>query len=195
MKTEMIIVANNGKGMDTALAETDKTAELLGLTGKDALHLRLLAEEMMNMVRSIISQHVGQYWIGATDQAVQLHLKTVTAISSEQRAQLISASSKGKNEAHRGIMGKIRSFFEPMPGDETPAYFAAAIMSGGEEDLTWSMNAYREQLFRNKDMVSGAQEEWDELEKSLVSHLADEIKVSIHGVDVELVILKKLSHS
>ena len=33
---------------------------------------------------------------------------------------------------------------------------------------------------------------WDELEKSVVTHVADDIKVSIRGQQVEMTILKKL---
>ena len=64
--------------------------------------------------------------------------------------------------------------------------------SSASGDLSWSMEAYRERLMKRKDASSGAQEEWDELEKSVVSHIADNVTVSIRGYDVELVILKRL---
>ena len=90
-------------------------------------------------------------------------------------------------------MGKIRAFFEPMPIDDTPAYLAESILSdNGNEDLTWSLEAYRERLLKRKEDTAGAQEEWDELEKSVVSHIADNITVSIRGYDVEMIIYKKL---
>ena len=37
-----------------------------------------------------------------------------------------------------------------------------------------------------------AREEWDELEKSVVSHIADNIEVSIRNNDVDLVIVKRI---
>jgi hypothetical protein len=39
--------------------------------------------------------------------------------------------------------------------------------------------------------MAGAAEAWDELEKSVVSNLADDVKVSINGRNVEMVILKQ----
>ena len=39
---------------------------------------------------------------------------------------------------------------------------------------------------------SGAREAWDELEKSVVSHVADDVKVSIRGRNVEMTIFKKM---
>ena len=193
MKTETIVVSSKGRGMDAALAQADRTAEQMGLSTREALHMRLLAEEMMSLVRSIVGELEGKFWIETEDRAYRLYLQMTSLLDSEQRKQLISASTSGKNEAHRGIMGKIRAFFEPMPIDDTPAYLAGTIVRGsGNDDLTWSMEAYRERLLNGKDSSAEAREEWDELEKSVVSHIADNVTVSIHNYDVELMFYKKL---
>lgn len=192
MKTSEIIVSSSGAGMNAALDLADRTAAELGLSRRDAVRMRLLAEEMMSMVRSIVGALEGKFWIEADDRAYRLRLKTTTLLDAGQRTQLIGASSSGKNQAHRGIMGKLRAFFEPMPIEETPAYLTDAIVTTGKDgDITWSLDAYRERLKNSKD-ADGAQEEWDELEKSVVSHIADDIQVSIRGYDVELTIIKKL---
>lgn len=193
MKTEKIVVSSKGRGMDAALAQADQTASHMGLSPREALHMRLLVEEMMNMVRSIIGDLEGKFWIETEDSAYRLYLQMASVLGTEQRKQLISASTSGKNEAHRGIMGKIRAFFEPMPIEDTPAYLAGTIVRGDEnDDLNWSMEAYRERLLNRKDASDEAQEEWDELEKSVVSHIADNVTVSIRNYNVELTIYKKL---
>ena len=192
MKTKEIVVSNTGAGMSAALEQADRTAAELGLSRRDAVRMRLLVEEMMSMVRAIVGNPEGKFWIEADDKAYRLRLRTTTLLDAGQRAQLIGASSSGKNQAHRGIMGKLRAFFEPMPIEETPAYLADAIVTGGaDDDISWSLNGYRESLKKNQD-EGGAREEWDELEKSVVTHIADDIQVSIRGYDVELVILKKM---
>ena len=193
MKSAVIAVSSKGQGMDAALAQVDLTAMQLGLSPREALHMRLLVEEMMNMVRSIVGQLEGKFWIETEDRAYRLYLQMASLLDAEQRKQLISASTSGKNEAHRGIMGKIRAFFEPMPIEDTPAYLAGTIVRGNtNDDLTWSMEAYRERLLNRKDASAEAQEEWDELEKSVVSHIADNVTVSIRNYNVELMIYKKL---
>ena len=63
MRTDVITVSAKGKQMQTALDQVDKVAAYKGLTPKDALHLRLLAEEMMSMMRSITGEPEGQFWI------------------------------------------------------------------------------------------------------------------------------------
>jgi hypothetical protein len=193
MKTEKIVVSSKGRGMDAALAQVDQTASQMGLSPREALHMRLLVEEMMNMVRSIIGDLEGKFWIEIEDKAYRLYLQMASVLGTEQRKQLISASTSGKNEAHRGIMGKIRAFFEPMPIEDTPAYLAGTLVRGdANDDLSWSMEAYRERLLNRKDASDEAQEEWDELEKSVVSHIADNVTVSIRNYNVELMIYKKL---
>ena len=192
MKSDVIFVSSKGNGMDAALKQADITAQQMGLTGRETLYMRLMIEEMMGMVRSIIGQLEGRFWIESEGKTVRLHLQTTTLMDTEQRKQLVSASSNGKNEAHRGIMGKIRAFFEPMPIDDTPAYLVSTITPGKSKgDLSWSMDAYRERLRMRKDDSEGAMQEWDELEKSVISHIADNVTVSIRGYDTELTILKK----
>ena len=192
MKSEEIVVSSKGRGMDAALEQADSTAARMGLGARDAMHMRLLVEEMMSMVRSIVGQIEGRFWIETENGAYRLCLRMTSLLDREQRRQLISASTSGKNEAHRGIMGKLRAFFEPMPIDDTPAYLAETIVQGGANDeLTWSMEAYRERLLKRKENSAGAREEWDELEKSVVSRIADNVTVSIRGYDVELMICKR----
>lgn len=193
MKTEVIVVSSKGNGMDLALNHVDELVTQLGLNPKDTMHLRLLVEEMLNLVRSIIGQLECKFWIETTDERYQLHLQTMTLLDREQRKQLISTSTRGKNEAHRGIMGKLRAFFEPLPIDDTPEYLLDTIDTMENGDLIWSLDAYRERLRKKKDTAAGAQEEWDELEKSLVSHLADNIQVSISGYELNLIIYKKIN--
>ena len=193
MKFETITVSSRGKGIDAALAQAEFVAKELGLRGHDALHMRLLVEEMMNMVRSIIGDLEGKFWIETDGSAYRLYLQSKTLLDAEQRAQLLSAATSEKNAAHRGIMGKLRAFFEIMPIEDNPAVLVESITPGTEiGDLTWSLEAYRERLGKRKDTSDGAAEEWDELEKSLVSHIADNIEVSIKGYDLQLMIIKEM---
>ena len=195
MKTDVIVVSSKGSKMDAALSEAEKVAAYKGLTHKNALHLRLLAEEMMSMMGSIAGDVEGRFWIEDSEGVYQLHLQVLTDMSASKRKQLISAASSGQNEANRGIMGKIRSFFEPV--DDLPVFFDAAMATSPDDvytDMGWSMRAYQNQIQEYlKQQREGAKEAWDELEKSVVTHVADDVNVSISGREVELVILKKMA--
>ena len=194
MKTDVIVVSNKGDKLDAALAQVEKVAGYKNLSHKSALHLRLLAEEMLGMMNSVAGNVEGEFWIEDENDVYQLHLQVETDMDSEKRKQLISASTSGQNEANRGIMGKIRAFFEPE--DNFPVYFDSSVFpeSNMYETTSWSMSLYREQLelYLRQDR-KGAQEAWDELEKSVVAHVADDVKVAIRGRTVEMTIVKKMA--
>lgn len=191
MKTDVLKISSDGSNMEAALAQVDKLSAYKGLSPKNTLYLRLLAEETMAMMRAITGNVNGEFWIEDEDQVYSLHLRVSTLVDEKQRGQLLSASTSGKNEAARGFMGKIRSFFEPSAG---VPLFSAGISGGSPQAYTsyvWSMEDYKDQL-RQQGEQSGTREAWDELEKSVVGHLADNVKVSILGRTVEMVIMKKL---
>ena len=193
MKTDILIVSNSGARMEEALNQVGKVAEYKNLSPKDALHLRLLAEEMMGMMRSVAGDLDGEFWIEDWHDTYELHLRAYTMIDEEQRRKLIEASTEGKNEASRGLMGRLRSFFDLSGG--------APVMHGlfmpgstiAPESMTWSMVDYKNQLEQYAKKNPEAMAAWDELEKSVISHVADNVKVAIRGRSVEMVIYKKLN--
>ena len=200
MKTDVIVVSSKGAQMEAALSQVDKVTEYKGLTGKNALHLRLLAEEMMGMMRSITGETEGKFWIEDEENVYQLHLQVVTRMDSEKRDQLLSAASTGKNESAKGLMGRLRDFFD-RGADEDVAPFTSSLLlpemyaesTTPTLDWEWSMMRYENALsYRIKENDTAAKEAWDELEKSVVAKVADDVKVSIRGRTVEMTIIKKL---
>ena len=192
MKSDVIVVSSREDKTDEVLEQAEKVSEYLKLSSKNTLHLRLLAEEMMSMVRAITGNMVGDFWIETKKDRCELHLSARTTMDFQKRAQLLSTASSGKNEAHRGFMGKIRAFFEPM--EDVPVYFD--VSSGGLNSgmVDWTMCGYQQQLAESvKENEEGAAQAWDELEKSVISHIADDVKVSIRGYDVEMIIYKKIA--
>ena len=193
MKSDVIIVSSRGDKIEEALVQAEKVAAYKDLPRKSGLQLRLLTEEMMSMVRSITGEMNGEFWIEDKDGVYELHLRARTLIDDEQRKQLIAVSTEGRNEATRGLMGKIRGFFDVAPG--VPV-FHGLFMPGSApaaESMVWSMADYREQLDQyRKNESEDAKEAWDELEKSVVAHAADEVKVSIKGRNVEMTIFRKM---
>lgn len=192
MKSDVIVVSSTEDKTDEVLEQAEKVSEFLKLSSKDTLHLRLLAEEMMSMVRAIAGKVVGDFWIETKKEQCELHLNVRTAMDFQKRAKLLSTASSGKNEAHRGFMGKIRAFFEPM--EDVPVYFDASTGGLNSGMVDWTMCGYQEHLKESmKENEEGAAQAWDELEKSVIGHLADDVKVSIRGYNVEMVIYKKFA--
>ena len=201
MKTDVIAVSSRGSQIETALSQVDKVMAYKGLTGKNALHLRLLTEEMMGMMRSITGETEGKFWIEDEENVYQLHLQVVTRMDSGKRGQLLSAASTGKNESARGLMGRLRDFFDRGADEDIASFTSPLLLPGMYEgsstptlDWEWSMMRYEDALsYRVKENDAAAKEAWDELEKSVVAKVADDVKVAIRGRTVEMTIVKKMN--
>ena len=199
MKTDVITVSSAGSQMEKALSQADKVAAYKELPASAALRLRLLAEEMMGLMRSVTGETKGLFWIEDEDGVYCLHLQVQTRMTSEKRESLLNVSSTGKNESARGLMGRLRDFFD-RGADEDVLQCSPMLLSGMHEtsstpalDWEWTMTQYQDALqegIRRND--SAAREAWDELEKSVVAHAADEVRIAIRGQTVEMVLTKKL---
>ena len=203
MKTDVIEITANGTGFTRVLEETERAAAYRGLEPKQALRLRLLAEEMTGMLKTLVGDERFRYWIESEGRVFSLHLETQTIVTRALREALLKASSSGKNAAAKGFMGRLREILTTMSESYVPA--AVAEMGYGysyvdvidfDESMDmspnamlygWSLRAYRDAVTENKEKD---QEKWDELEKSITAKLADDVKIFIRRNNVEMVIEK-----
>ena len=202
MKSDVIHVTSSGEGMALALQQAEAVAAFKSLPSKDGLHLRLLAEEMMGMLRALAGDQEADFWIEDEDEVFRLHLKAQVQMNSDLREKLLSASTSGKNAAAKGVSGKIRDLFSrmlegaaevdayaagftPICAETTSVSGAAAVAKNAP--VTWSFNKYKTSAASDP----GKEEDWDELEKSVLAKVADEIEIGISGGFVEMIVYKK----
>ena len=201
MKTRVIPVNSKGEGIDEALRQTELVAESYHLSDKQTLQLRLLGEEMMGMLRAVTGEMAADYWIEEENGRFALCLSADTKMYIDKRDKLIALSSSGKNAAATGFMGKLRAMLDAVATPEAEglpssldlgmtAMDAASSIWMWHSMSTWSMATYKAALEERKDTEGEAKEAWDELEKSIVANLADEVKVAVKGNNVEIVIYK-----
>ena len=183
VKSTVVKVQGNGAGMDSALDMTERLAEESGLSPKQMLHLRLLSEELMGMVRSIAGNVEAEYWLETEGRDYELYLKSELVLSDEMKTKFALASS-GKTEVpSKGFMSRLR-------------YLIAESMFSSEnaESVSeWSLEQYKREVKKNKQDSAEAMNAWDELEKSIIVNVADEVKVKILRNNVEIVVYKSLS--
>ncbi len=195
MKSDVILVNSEGDKIEKALDLAERVSDYRRLAPKSRLQLRLLTEEMMGLMRAVTGERFGDFWIEDEDGTTHLHLKVETVMNSVKRDQLLSAATSGKNEAARGIMGTLIDLFDRDCDSDVAAYTAPILTCGMEgggllsaANLDWSLTVCRENLAGQ----DGSEEAWDELEKSVVSHVADDVRVRIRGREVEMIIDKKM---
>ncbi|MBQ7627689.1 MAG: hypothetical protein IJS85_01935, partial [Clostridiales bacterium] len=104
MKTETVKIFSTGEGRDKALELTEKTGAFCGLDGKSALRLRLLSEELIELIRPFEGDLQGDFWMEAEDRNVEIHLKAEVPMDLKTRSELLAVSSSGKNAEAKGII-------------------------------------------------------------------------------------------
>lgn len=188
------------EGRDKVLREVEKTAQYCELEHEQELQLRLLAEELTGMAESITGEYKGMFWIEAEDGNFCLHLQMEKPEDEKTREQLLSISSKSAKgpKAASGVMGKIRNLFENCMdhyeelekygvqngmGSTTSGDLYAGCVTR-TDSIVWSLKGY-------ETAMEEASEEWDELEKSIVVNLADDIVVDMKKDRAEITIYKR----
>lgn len=174
MKSDVIMIENNGNGFMDALVQTEKTAQFLSVGPKDQLHLRLCTEEMLSLARSITGEMKASFWLESEGRQITLHMTTETIMDKEKREAFISSSTKGENDAANSFLGRLRDAFEKAMLSDDEYY---------NDDIPYDVL---------DDMVNRSIEfsEWDKYEQSILRRVADEVKISIVGKKVHMTVYK-----
>ena len=190
--------------LEAVLIEVEKVTTYNGLEDKKALRLRLLAEELCGMLPGLIENFSGGFWAENEGDNYELHVELkADDMNIDLRDELISVSKSGKNAASKGVMGKIRAIAETMllaasdptllmPTGEFYDY-SGYNMGFGYIDPAMAMETgymYSWSLANYKTAVEEKEDEYAELERSIVAKLADDIVVGVRGKNVEIVVKK-----
>ena len=196
MKSETIVINRNEDSTDKALALVESFVS--DLSPKAALRVRLLAEETMNLIRSITGDMDAEFFVEKEDGCCKLHLNTNTIMFAKKRKELMEISTSKENAAAKGVIGKIREVFELalLPKDERSARESRIGMMGLVDPTslaatsveTWRMSNYISSVNDMDENNEFVQEAKNELERSILSKIAKDVEISIVGDDVSMTI-------
>lgn len=199
MRSNVCKIENGIQDLDAILKESEKVAVYNELNHKETLQLRLLCEEIDGMLPKIIDGFEGDFWIdfenGVCNVNVSVELDCFTA---EKKKELVNIAKNKKNAAAVGICGKIRSLLEDLFLDETivksmdlslnSMNFSTAYVVGTNYSYLWSLDKYKNCVDKEEQA-----EEWDELEKSVIASVADDVIVGVKGKRADIIIVKKFA--
>ena len=199
MKSNVCKIENGTKDLAAILKESERVAEYNGLTHKQSLQLRLICEEIDGMLPNIIDDFNGELWIeienGVCKVNVSLTFKEFTA---EKKKELVGVATNKKNAAATGIVGKIRSAIENvlLDGDNFRSFEIASESYGFSTEYydrmdyshLWTLDRYRSSVSKEKQS-----EAWDELEKSVIASVADDVIVGVKGREADIIVVKKFA--
>ncbi len=199
MKSNVCKIEKGTRDLGAILKESERVAEYNGLSHKQALQLRLLCEEIDGMLPNIIDDFEGELRIDFEDGECRVNVSIkIPELNIEKKEELISIAKNKKNAAAVGIVGKIRNAIENFLLDEVKMSLLASstgalgLAPGFGEAATcaclWRLEEYRNSV--NKETEDAA---WDELEKSVIASVADDVIVGVKGKCAEVVIIKKFA--
>ena len=205
MKTDLLSITDAFQSRKSILKETERFCQYYALTEKNAMHMHLLAEETFNIIYGIFEGFTGTFWLESTPSEngllCRIFIDADVFVNNEQEDALRQFSTTGENSAARGIGGMIREIFRcyiQNAGPEFPMQWQTSEMMFNDGLLYndigayygWSLNTYRQNVV-NEDSAKSS-ERCDELERSIIAKLADEVKIYIKTDCATVVIEKNL---
>lgn len=192
MRTDKLWVNGSIRRNDEVNEILHDFAAAAKITGKNFQHMTLLTEETLEMANNLVKNFDGEIWLRTTSSGYEIILEAD-----------VRANDSSRPEAASGFMAKIAEMlncsymFEnisEMPENlvsALPDYLSYGIRESENAPVwagKWSLSAYRDHLRGN----SASEVNLDELEKSIVARLANEVTIGIQGHRIRLVISKKI---
>ena len=204
MVSDKFMVNSDAGRMAAARYATENFAWQAKLEKHDMLRLDLLVEETLGMVKAMLEDFYGQLWFEANGKTCEIHFEATANMDAQKKFDLLSVSSTGTNAAAKGFMAKLGDMISGALhglGQSLDAYGQETIRYGvvhtpgmmiGDADIVpiWTLQTYRTDLAKAGD-EQDAEAAMEDLEKSIVARLADDIVVGVKGDRVELIITKK----
>jgi hypothetical protein len=196
MKSNVCRIEKGTLDLSTILKESDKVAVYNEFNEKQTLQLRLICEELDGMLPNIVDEFCGDFWIEVEESVCKINvLIEFDEFTADKKKELIKVAKNKKNARAKGIFGKIRSVLEDMflDSEGNRAYdmawqfnYANEYCLGMDCSYKWSLQQYKSKALKEE-------QEWDELEKSILVSMADDVIVGVKGRFANIVVVKKFA--
>lgn len=128
-------------------------------------------------------------------------MRTNLLITKELREELLSVSTSGRNEAAQSFMGRVRDMITAklLPSANDVAGLSNTLIdeswSESPEDgkSEWTMIQYKSNVETLRAENPDGGQTWDDLEKSIIAKIADEVKIGMKGSEVEITVFKSFT--
>lgn len=196
MKTDTIHIKENGEGVSKALLAIEQAGIRQGFDARDARCLRLLSEETLELVAGITGHMDAEFLADIRDDEWEIRLTAKPTTASVKKAGLVALYMDPNGIANK-IAVLFESSFEDLIKNEE-AVNKIGIRRVDEnmmkemgrtgDGFVWTLDSYEISLFDSRS--DKKDENWDEINRSIIASLSDEVRIFVFPENVELVILK-----
>ena len=200
-RTDKLYIDNTDEKASAAIDMVDEFLDGKDLDRKKKIHLRLLAEETVGMVKAMTGDFEAFFWMEEDSGEYRVKLNLKTDMDREKKEELLSLSTTGENTAAKGFMGRLREVIEnslldfdstlklQQQNDANVGYNYMGMGVVGDASMAgtpivWSLAGYKQTL-------EDGEEAWDELERSIVASLAKDVTIGIRSNVVDMTILAR----
>ena len=201
MKTDVYRFERAVSDLDGITEIAEKAASYSRLDEDQELKLMLLCEELIEMLPNLLLYGKGEFWIETKDKDFEIHsvVEADDLLTGNDRKDILKISKTGKNAAAVGVMSKIKAVAETLLANyalsngvsgeveyETDPleFYDYGITDPFAQQDMWSLTTYKKKVKANT-------EGWDELERSIIANLADDVTVGILGGKGMITVKKK----
>lgn len=188
-QSKLCPVDETEKTFEKAIKEAERYAGSENLDKKMLLRIRLLSEELLLISRDMPNLRDGKFQVLRDGENYILELTAMADISAKDAKKIAEAASSRGSVGYAGVSGKLRYAIDSMislsmnngEGEET----MDGTIGKSDEDYRWSYKVYQENA---EDTLSVNEED---IGKSVISSLADDVKIFVRKNHVNIKILVK----
>ncbi|SFB97484.1 hypothetical protein [Butyrivibrio sp. YAB3001] len=179
MQSAHVKISNNETDIQKVYDALDKYIADTGIAGKSKMRLRLLTEEAIRFAKLFTEEKGAEVWFSGDNKVTNIFLEADKKLDDLEKKKLISLASNGENSEESSFFSMLAKTFIMMP----------------EEEDEWTLGKYKEEMIQRRLDDRYAERAWEDLERSLLANLSDDIKVGIKRDKITMVITKILMES
>ena len=202
-------MVNTDAGWMEAAHAAETFAIQASLGRRETLRLRLLMEETLGMVKTTLGDFYGQLWFTEDNGVCAIHFEATADMDADKKIELLSVSSSGRNASARGFMSRLGEFISgvihgfgttlDVYGQETIRYGIVhtpnSMAPNADMMPIWTLQTYKTDLEQASAKDRAAEHALEDLERSIVASLADDIVVGVRGDRVSMTITKDFGNA
>lgn len=203
MKTDELAITQLSEALGDILDKVEWIALYAGMTRRDAVSARLLAEELLTAAKDIMETYQGRMWMETSDQTFSIHLRADKPTRKAERDQLVALSATGKATPLKGLFSRLGAALSKVlltdDDDATDVIFAEYALFPESAGMGGPICCYHYLPERAEPSAPRADAREDEpgdelagIEKRIIDVLVDDIHVSVSAGYVDIVAVKNL---
>lgn len=174
MRTDIVTLKSGKESVAKALRLADEVAAERKLNSQNTRILEMLTEETLSLEYSILGIYAGDIFFEIDRNRYELVLLAEVEIDENTKDTFIRMSKSGKNDLHTSIAEKLLQIVKDFGSGSD---ISRVYDEEEAEDYT---------VFYTDDG-----EVWNETEKSILHHYADDVRVGIKNGKIQIKVIKE----